>query len=61
MLQATMGVIRQEIQEGIDKTILKKCPKCKVGDLVTIMVCDNKGPPPKYSYLLTNTNFNIIH
>jgi hypothetical protein len=56
-LQALMGVIKQEIEEGIEKTVLRKCPKCKVGDLITIMVCNNKGPPPKYSYLLKNNNF----
>ena len=52
-----MGVIKQEIEPEIDKIVLKKCPKCKIGDLITIMVCNNKGPPPKYRYLLKNNNF----
>ena len=59
-LQAQMGVVQQIVEKKISKTVLKKCPKCKVGNLVTIVISDNKGPPPKYRYLLKHRNFKTL-
>jgi hypothetical protein len=59
-LQAQLGVVKQVVKEKIEKNVFKKCPKCKVGDLVTIVVSDNKGPPPKYRYLIKDRNFKTL-
>lgn len=45
-------VVEKEVLKKEKETFLNKCPSCKVGDLVPIMVFNNKGPPPKYRYLL---------
>jgi len=51
-LQQEMGLQKRE--EKTEKTtVLRKCPICKTGDLVTILVFNNKGPPPKYKHLLS--------
>jgi len=51
-LQKQMGVDFLQLEEVITKTIHKKCPTCKVGDLVTVLMFNNKGPPPKYRHLI---------
>jgi len=50
-LQQKMGA-QKEVSKKEKETFLNKCPSCKVGDLVPIVVFNNRGPPPKYTYLL---------
>ena len=44
-LQASLKVIRP-VQPP--KTMLRKCPCCKTGTLITIEVFGKRGPPKKY-------------
>ncbi|MFV0352909.1 MAG: IS91 family transposase [Oscillospiraceae bacterium] len=44
-LQKQLKVKRAEIK---NKTLLKKCPCCKTGTLITIEIFGKRGPPKKY-------------
>ena len=43
--------VKVKIQEP-EQTMLRKCPACKTGILLTLIVFDNRGPPQKYEKLL---------
>jgi hypothetical protein len=44
-LQATLKVIRKA---PVQKTMLRRCPCCKTGTLITIEVFGKRGPPKQY-------------
>lgn len=44
-LQAVLSVVRNPTPLN---TMLRQCPCCKTGILITIEVFGNRGPPPKY-------------
>jgi hypothetical protein len=44
-LQLTLKVIRKD---PVVKTMLRQCPCCKTGTLITIEVFAGRGPPKKY-------------
>ena len=44
-LQKELNVQRPELKA---KSLLRKCPCCKTGTLITIEVFDKRGPPEKY-------------
>lgn len=54
-LQATLKVERPQ---QTSKTLLRKCPCCKTGTLITIEVFGQRGPPE--NYLLVNQNAPVI-
>ena len=47
-LQALQSDLKIKIPEVKPKTLLKKCRCCKEGNLVTIAVFGQRGPPPEY-------------
>ncbi len=47
-LQALQEQLKMTITNTPIKTMLRKCPCCKIGTLVTLEVFDNRGPPEKY-------------
>ena len=49
----TKVLVKAKTQEP-EQTQLRKCPACKTGVLLTLVVFDNRGPPPKYKKLLMN-------
>ena len=52
-LQKQLGSKKsEEIVVQVAPSKLKKCPSCKVGDLVTLIEFDSRGPPKAYEYLL---------
>jgi hypothetical protein len=44
-LQAALKVIRRE---AVQKTMLRRCPCCKTGTLITLEVFGKRGPPKRY-------------
>jgi hypothetical protein len=44
-LQAALNVLRPEV---VVKAISRKCPCCKIGNLVTVAMFGERGPPEKY-------------
>ncbi len=56
-LQALQKVLRVQRPETKPKTLLRKCPCCRTGTLVTIEVFGKRGPPVKY--LLENQNVPV--
>lgn len=54
-LQASLQVVRPE---QAPKTMLRKCPCCKTGTLITIDVFGKRGPPKKY--LLVNQTTPVM-
>lgn len=57
-LQEKMGVRQLETKQEV-QTYFKKCPSCKKGDLITIVVFNNRGPPPQYYYLLNRYDISF--
>lgn len=52
-LQKQLGSkISEEIEQKVVKTSLKKCPSCKVGNLIMLIEFDSRGPPKEYEYLI---------
>jgi len=47
-LQALQASLRVKRQAATVNTLLRKCPCCKTGTLVTIEVFGQRGPPEKY-------------
>jgi hypothetical protein len=47
-LQALQGNLKVKPTEAKPKSMLRKCPCCKVGNLVTIEAFDKRGPPAWY-------------
>ena len=47
-LQALQQQLKVPITNTPIKTLLRKCPCCKTGILVTLEVFDSRGPPKKY-------------
>ena len=42
------------------KTKLNQCPSCKMGELITILVFDSRGPPKEYvKYLESQKHKNL--
>src|SRR5690606_38310905 len=51
-LQALQSDLKIKIQEVPPKTLLNKCRCCKQGNLVTIAIFAQRGPPPEYLFVL---------
>lgn len=47
-LQALQCLLKVERKEHAVKTMLRKCPCCKTGTLITIEVFGKRGPPQQY-------------
>jgi len=47
-LQALQSDLKIKIPEVKAKTLLRKCPCCKTGTMITIEVFGKRGPPEKY-------------
>lgn len=47
-LQALQSELKVKRPETKTKTLLRKCPCCKTGTMITIEVFGNRGPPEKY-------------
>lgn len=47
-LQALQCRLKVERQEHVVKTMLRKCPCCKTGTLITIETFGKRGPPQQY-------------
>jgi hypothetical protein len=45
VLQNTLNIIAHQAAQKIP-SLLKTCPSCKKGNLITISTFDNRGPPP---------------
>jgi len=53
-LQALQSDLKIKIPEVKAKTLLRKCPCCKTGTMITVEVFGKRGPPEKY---LTENKF----
>lgn len=53
-LQESLQVVRKEVPI---KTLLRKCPCCKTGTLITIAVFGQRGPPEEY--LMANNTATV--
>ena len=51
-LQALQSDLKIKIPEVKPKTLLNKCRCCKTGNLVTIAVFGQRGPPPEYLFVI---------
>lgn len=51
-LQALQSDLKIKIPEVKPKTLLKKCRCCKEGNLVTIAVFGQRGPPPEFLFVI---------
>lgn len=51
-LQALQSDLKIKIQEVPPKTLLNKCRCCKEGNLITIAVFGQRGPPPEYLFVI---------
>jgi hypothetical protein len=58
---ANVNGVQKEISKKEKETFLNKCPSCKVGDLIPIVVFNNRGPPPKYAHLLKTNSMKSIN
>lgn len=50
-LQNLQSDLKIKIPEVKPKTLLNKCRCCKTGNLVTITVFGQRGPPPEYLFV----------
>jgi hypothetical protein len=48
-LQALQTVLKVIRKEPVIKTLLRRCPCCKTGTLITLEVFGKRGPPKRYS------------
>lgn len=60
-LQEELGIKKEKNEvETTEISYARRCPKCKVGKLETIIKFDNKGPPSNYielvEHLLSRVN-----
>jgi hypothetical protein len=53
-LQKSLRVVRKDVPV---KTLLRKCPCCKTGTLITIVVFGQRGPPEQY--LMANNTATV--
>ena len=52
-LQKQLGAkVLEKNAEKTQSIKLKKCPFCKIGDLITLIEFDSRGPPKEYEYLI---------
>ena len=51
-LQALQSDLKIKIQEVTPKTLLNKCRCCKAGNLITIAVFGQRGPPSEYLFVI---------
>lgn len=59
-LQKQLGA--KALEKNAEKTQsikLKKCPFCKIGDLITLIEFDSRGPPKEYEYLINISQKSI--
>jgi hypothetical protein len=48
LTQALQSELKVKRPEAKTKTLLRKCPCCKTGTLITIEVFGKRGPPKEY-------------
>ncbi len=51
MPDKTLVCVMVKTQEP-EQTMLRKCPACKTGFLLTLIVFDKRGPPKRYKKLM---------
>src|SRR5690606_35019202 len=51
-LQALQSDLKIRVTTAKPKTLLRKCRCCKEGNLITIAVFGQRGPPPEYLFVL---------
>ena len=51
-LQALQSDLKIRVTAAKPKTLLRKCRSCKEGNLVTIAVFGQRGPPPEFLFVI---------